>query len=204
MSSNSPTSRLPPAWEEPHSGDQYAAVAPAPSGAQRALAENTISAGHARALLGTPDRASKSSWSSGHRRGLDVRVLESCPWRGSGARADLVWIPNPQVLPRCYQRPAGDAAPAEPGCSNSRAPVDAPQHAREGGVAKPKGPASRRLRHPRDLERIYRLMVGEQKGEAGHPASQRAFELDDVPSTVAAASTRRTSHGAVVTLEEQD
>jgi len=28
-----------------------------PSGAQRALAENTISAGHARALLGTPDRA---------------------------------------------------------------------------------------------------------------------------------------------------
>jgi len=36
-----------------------------PSGAQRALAENTISAGHARALLGTPDRASKSSWSSG-------------------------------------------------------------------------------------------------------------------------------------------
>ena len=28
-----------------------------PAGAQRALAEGTISAGHARALLGTPDRA---------------------------------------------------------------------------------------------------------------------------------------------------
>jgi len=48
-----------------------------PSGAQRALAENTISAGHARALLGTPDRALQELLVERIiAEGLTVRVLE--------------------------------------------------------------------------------------------------------------------------------
>ena len=48
-----------------------------PAGAQRALAEGTITAGHARALLGTPDRALQETLVTEIiKDGLSVRILE--------------------------------------------------------------------------------------------------------------------------------
>ena len=56
-----------------------------PAGAQRALAEGTISAGHARALLSTPDRALQEALV--HRivaEGLTVRAVEEAARSQSG------------------------------------------------------------------------------------------------------------------------
>jgi len=56
-----------------------------------------------------------------------------------------------------------------------------------------------------DLERIYRLMVGSRRVRLGHPASQRAFELGRRAKHRRRGPARGgPSHGAVVTLEEQD
>jgi ParB family chromosome partitioning protein len=54
-----------------------------PAGAQRALAERTISAGHARALLGTPDRALQEKMVEQIvEEGLTVRAVEELVRRG--------------------------------------------------------------------------------------------------------------------------
>jgi ParB family chromosome partitioning protein len=58
-----------------------------PAGAQRALAERTISAGHARALLGTPDRALQEKMVEQIvAEGLTVRAVEELVRQG-GVRA---------------------------------------------------------------------------------------------------------------------
>jgi ParB family chromosome partitioning protein len=144
-----------------------------PAGAQRALAEHTISAGHARALLGTPDRALQEKLVGRIvDEGLSVRAVEELV-RGEGS--DLPEAPPPVEVPE------------------SEGPVGTTPGTTDGG---PRRPASRRLPEPgvleleellstylntrvkveiqnrrgrlvvefatlEDLERIYRAMVGD-------------------------------------------
>ena len=63
-----------------------------PAGAQRALAERTISAGHARALLGTPDRALQEKMVDQIvEEGLTVRAVEELVRQGG---SELRVVPN--------------------------------------------------------------------------------------------------------------
>jgi ParB family chromosome partitioning protein len=63
-----------------------------PAGAQRALAERTISAGHARALLGTPDRALQEKMVDRIvEEGLTVRAVEDLVRQGG---AELRVVPD--------------------------------------------------------------------------------------------------------------
>src|ERR1700761_9381745 len=63
-----------------------------PTGAQRALAERTISAGHARALLGTPDRALQEKMVEQIvEEGLTVRAVEELVRQGG---SELRVVPN--------------------------------------------------------------------------------------------------------------
>ncbi len=75
-----------------------------PSGAQRALAEGAISAGHARALLGTPDRALQEALVQRIvTEGLTVRAVEDLvraenePANGSAAAVPVVAEPPAEV-----------------------------------------------------------------------------------------------------------
>src|SRR6202050_4396601 len=69
-----------------------------PAGAQRALAERTISAGHARALLGTPDRTLQDKLVEQiTSEGLSVRAVEEIVRAGAPVR-EVAPIP-PEVLP---------------------------------------------------------------------------------------------------------
>src|SRR5580693_10689562 len=67
-----------------------------PTGAQRALAERTISAGHARALLGTPDRSLQERLVDRIvDEGLTVRAVEELVRVGG---ADLRVVPPPPEI----------------------------------------------------------------------------------------------------------
>src|ERR1700728_2211571 len=73
-----------------------------PSGAQRALSERTISPGHARALLGTPDRALQETLADRiAAEGLTVRAVEEIV---KGGRTDLRVVPD--------EPEPGESAPA--------------------------------------------------------------------------------------------
>jgi ParB family chromosome partitioning protein len=146
-----------------------------PAGAQQALAERTISAGHARALLGTPDRA------------LQERLVERIVDEGLTVRAveDLVRTGGTdlRVVPPVEEEPASETADAKGGTSSStesgarRAPI---KKLPEPGVLELEELLSTHLntrvkvdiqnRRGRlvvefatleDLERIYRAMVGD-------------------------------------------
>src|ERR1019366_2613949 len=68
-----------------------------PAGAQRALAERTISAGHARALLGTPDRTLQDKLVEQiTSEGLTVRAVEEIVRGGAPVVHDA---PLPQEIP---------------------------------------------------------------------------------------------------------
>ncbi len=131
-----------------------------PAGAQRALAERTISAGHARALLGTPDRALQEKLVERIvGEGLTVRAVEDLV-RAGGAELRVVPIdPEPAGPPlegttSGYDRvvraaPVGPQA-ARTGRARARgSPVDLPQHAGQGRHPESTGPPSGRVRHPR-------------------------------------------------------
>jgi ParB family chromosome partitioning protein len=146
-----------------------------PAGAQQALAERTISAGHARALLGTPDRA------------LQERLVERIVDEGLTVRAveDLVRTGGTdlRVVPPVEEEPAPETADAKGGTSSTtdagarRAPT---RKLPEPGVLELEDLLSTYLntrvkvdiqnRRGRlvvefatleDLERIYRAMVGD-------------------------------------------
>jgi len=145
-----------------------------PAGAQRALAERTISAGHARALLGTPDRALQEKLVERiTEEGLTVRAVEDLVRQGG---SELRVVPAmPEV--------AEEAAPVKGSTSGTtdagprRTPV---RKLPEPGVVELEELLSTYLntrvkvdiqnRRGRlvvdfatleDLERIYRAMVGE-------------------------------------------
>jgi ParB family transcriptional regulator, chromosome partitioning protein len=143
-----------------------------PAGAQRALSERTISAGHARALLGTPDRALQEKLVERVvEEGLTVRAVEDLVRTGG---AELRVVPSPEATEE--PTPAGTTSGTNEPLSR-RAPV---RRLPEPGVLELEELLSTYLntrvkvdiqnRRGRlvvefatleDLERIYRAMVGE-------------------------------------------
>ncbi len=136
-----------------------------PAGAQRALAERTISAGHARALLGTPDRTLQEKLVERIvDEGLTVRAVEDLVRSGG---ADLHVLPPVDAEePTEEMPPSGgttsgpyDRCTCPPGHGQEaararrararRASLDPPQHPGQGGHSEPAGPPGGRVRHPR-------------------------------------------------------
>jgi ParB family chromosome partitioning protein len=144
-----------------------------PSGAQRLLAEGQISPGHARALLGTPDRGYQEALAKSIvADGLTVRAVEEAvrastqPLEPEGA-PDLVVVEDtePTVPPQATEEAPPPSAPRRlppPGLLeleellsshlNTRVKVD--MSAKRGKVVVDFATLE-------DLERIYKLMVGE-------------------------------------------
>lgn len=145
-----------------------------PAGAQRAVAERTISAGHARALLGTPDRALQEKLVAQIiEEGLTVRAVEDLVRQG-GSELRVV-PPEPEVAPETP--PPTSITSGNTEVSVRRAPV---RKLPEPGVLELEDLLSTYLntrvkvdiqnRRGRlvvefatleDLERIYRAMVGD-------------------------------------------
>jgi len=145
-----------------------------PAGAQRALAERTISAGHARALLGTPDRALQEKMVDQIvEQGLTVRAVEELVRQGG---TELRVVPDaperaeptastegmtPGTTPSAGRRPTVRKLP-EPGVLeledllstylNTRVKVD---------IQNRRGRLVVEFATLEDLERIYRAMVGD-------------------------------------------
>jgi ParB family chromosome partitioning protein len=149
-----------------------------PAGAQRALAERTISAGHARALLGTPDRALQEKLVERIvDEGLTVRAVEDLVRSGG---VDLRVVPPPPDEPPSptaeKAEKKGDTSSATEGGSrrppmkklpepgvleledllstylNTRVKVD---------IQNRRGRLVVEFATLEDLERIYRAMVGD-------------------------------------------
>ncbi len=160
-----------------------------PSGAQRALAERRISAGHARALLGTPDRALQERLVERIvEEGLTVRAVEDVVRSGGSElrvvpdpeaepEAQAEAVPGPDVRPQAQPEPqtSGTTSGITAGWSRARSARKLP----EPGVLELEELLSSYLntrvkvdiqnRRGRlvvefatleDLERIYRAMVG--------------------------------------------
>lgn len=170
-----------------------------PPGVQRALAEGTITAGHARALLGSPDRTWQESMVARIvAEGLTVRAVEAlvrqqtsdldgtdpqegtralddapadASTRGPSATGGDIPEPEPAVADARTRRPAGDIGdvlrrrlPA-PGVVeleellanflNTRVKVD---------MGSSRGRVVVEFATLEDLERIYKLMVGADRG----------------------------------------
>jgi len=146
-----------------------------PAGAQRALAERTISAGHARALLGTPDRALQERLVERIvEEGLTVRAVEELVREG-GAELRVVPVEPAREVPVAEEEvpDQGTAEPhglrrppvrklPEPGVLeleellstylNTRVKVD---------IQNRRGRLVVEFATLEDLERIYRAMVGD-------------------------------------------
>jgi len=148
-----------------------------PAGVQRALADGTISAGHARALLGTPDRTFQEELAKrAVAEGLTVRAVEEsvrrhvhdaqvdAPDATNGAVAPAVDPPAPDTMPSSGTTPTEATTrrrlPA-PGVLeledllsnhlNTRVKVD---------MGAKRGRVLVEFATLEDLERIYKLMVG--------------------------------------------
>ena len=145
-----------------------------PSGAQRLLAEGQISPGHARALLGTPDRGYQEALAKSIvAEGLTVRAVEEAV-RASTQPDEPEWVPDlavvedtePSAPPQVTEdAPAAPSAPKRlppPGLLeleellsshlNTRVKVD---------MSTKRGKVVVDFATLEDLERIYKLMVGE-------------------------------------------
>jgi ParB family transcriptional regulator, chromosome partitioning protein len=143
-----------------------------PAGAQRALAEGSISAGHARALLGTPDRALQERLVERIvEEGLTVRAVEEVV-RGGGTEL--------RVVPPVPEAAADESSGTTSGTTGPGTRRSAPRKLPEPGVLELEELLSTYLntrvkvdiqnRRGRlvvefatleDLERIYRAMVGD-------------------------------------------
>jgi len=143
-----------------------------PAGAQRALAEGTISAGHARALLGTPDRALQEQLVEQiAAEGLTVRAVEEVV-RGEGTLHVVPPVIEPETsTPSGTTKGTTSVSPSrEPGTKmlpepgvleleellstylNTRVKVD---------IQNRRGRLVVEFATLEDLERIYRAMVGD-------------------------------------------
>ena len=128
-----------------------------PAGAQQALAEGSISAGHARALLGTPDRALQERLVERIvQEGLTVRAVEELVRNGG---TELRVVPDePESQRSRHRRPrsrpprrraaaAGAQAPRAR-CARARgASFDLPEHPGQGGHPEPAGSPGGGVRH---------------------------------------------------------
>jgi ParB family chromosome partitioning protein len=148
-----------------------------PAGAQRALAEKTISAGHARALLGTPDRNLQDQLVEQiTSEGLTVRAVEEIVRGGAPVREVIAPVPLEVEEPEIPEE--GGITPSTTGAGVRRT---APRKLPEPGVLELEDLLSTYLntrvkvdiqnRRGRlvvefatleDLERIYRAMVGDR------------------------------------------
>jgi ParB family chromosome partitioning protein len=149
-----------------------------PAGAQRALAERTISAGHARALLGTPDRVLQEKMVDQIvEEGLTVRAVEELVRQGG---SELRVVPD---APETAEQPAASTGATSGATSGTTEPSSRRATVRklpEPGVLELEDLLSTYLntrvkvdiqnRRGRlvvefatleDLERIYRAMVGD-------------------------------------------
>jgi len=147
-----------------------------PAGVQRALADGTISAGHARALLGTPDRTFQEELAKrAVAEGLTVRAVEDSVRRHiQGAEPDPPEVTNGAAAPVSDAPPRVETVAAEgasdggvrrrlpaPGVLeledllsnhlNTRVKVD---------MGAKRGRVLVEFATLEDLERIYKLMVG--------------------------------------------
>ena len=145
-----------------------------PAGAQRAVAERTISAGHARALLGTPDRALQERLVVRIiEEGLTVRAVEDLVRQGG---SELRVVPaEPEVIPETV--PAVSITPGNtdvsvrrapvrklrsPACSSSRSLLSTYLNTRvKVDIQNRRGRLVVEFATLEDLERIYRAMVGD-------------------------------------------
>ncbi len=145
-----------------------------PAGAQRALAERTISAGHARALLGTPDRVLQEKLVERiTEEGLTVRAVEDLVRQGGSELRVVPAVPEvaEEIAPvKGSTSGTTDAGPRrtpvrklpEPGVVeleellstylNTRVKVD---------IQNRRGRLVVEFATLEDLERIYRAMVGD-------------------------------------------
>jgi ParB family chromosome partitioning protein len=145
-----------------------------PAGAQRALAERTISAGHARALLGTPDRVLQEKMVDQIvEEGLTVRAVEELVRQGGSELRVVPDAPEPAEAPAASAgATSGTTEPSsrratvrklpEPGVLeledllstylNTRVKVD---------IQNRRGRLVVEFATLEDLERIYRAMVGD-------------------------------------------
>jgi ParB family chromosome partitioning protein len=158
-----------------------------PSGVQRAVAEGAISAGHARALLGTPDRVLQERLVGRIvAEGLTVRAVEELLRATAASDEETSLSPTPSPVatePVVAGAPAGGTVPvagspgAAGGAVSSRPPLPEPgvveleellatylntrvkveMHQRRGRL-------QIEFATLEDLERIYRLMVGDPAG----------------------------------------
>ena len=155
-----------------------------PAGAQRALAEGTITAGHARALLGTPDRALQESLVVlTVREGLTVRALEDRVRRAAQGSEEGEEEPEEGPAPVPIGTTSGRKAQVG-GQEGSERAAARPRRLPEPGVLELEELLSSHLNtsvrvelhHRRgrlvvdfatldDLERIYRLMVEGPSGD---------------------------------------
>jgi ParB family transcriptional regulator, chromosome partitioning protein len=138
-----------------------------PAGAQRSLAEGSISAGHARALLGTPDRALQEKLVERVvEEGLTVRAVEELVRGGATELRVVPPVPEDEPEPRgttpgATRRSAPRKLP-EPGVLeleellsthlNTRVKVD---------IQNRRGRLVVEFATLEDLERIYRAMLGD-------------------------------------------
>jgi ParB family chromosome partitioning protein len=149
-----------------------------PAGAQRALAERTISAGHARALLGTPDRALQEKLVDRIvDEGLTVRAVEELVRDGG---AELRVVPPASDEPPVSAPEPGTTSGTTSGSTDTATRRPSPRKLPEPGVLELEELLSTHLntrvkvdiqnRRGRlvvefatleDLERIYRAMLGD-------------------------------------------
>ncbi len=125
-----------------------------PPSIQHLLADGKLSAGHARALLATPDRALQEQLArQAVDEGWSVRMTEEAVKRGGAPVADDRRRPtghaDPAPTPRRRRRRAvHPPAPAGPARARGAA-RRAPRHARERSDGRQAGPSRDRLRRPR-------------------------------------------------------
>ncbi len=132
-----------------------------PAGAQRALAERTISAGHARALLGTPDRTLQEKLVEQiTSEGLTVRAVEEIVRGGAPLPPPVISLPEEipeefEEASRYYHWSYRSGRPANPTEKAARAwgfgvggsSLDLFEHQGEGGYPESTRTAGRRIRH---------------------------------------------------------
>ncbi len=139
-----------------------------PSGVQRLLSEGQISPGHARALLGTPDRGYQEMLAKAVvAEGLTVRAIEDLVREhNGGGEAEAVdgGVGEPIPVPSNGDQPTGSGTPRRlpppgileleellSGHLNTRVKVD---------LTSKRGKVIVEFATLEDLERIYKLMVG--------------------------------------------
>ncbi len=134
-----------------------------PAGVQRALADATISAGHARALLGTPDRALQEALAARVvSEGLSVRAVEDEVRRaqerltGTTTGSTAGKTDRPRPTRRLPEPGLLELEELLAGFLNTRVKVE---------LKNKRGRLVIEFATLEDLERIYRTMVGQQRGD---------------------------------------